>query len=137
MIEIKILDKRGAELKNGDTVRYASIIPTYFDDDFWAGKDGVNICWEYYLIDPYKDLSPYFSFHIPNALYDKAELLSIFEYRECSDEEYEGILSAICNSLNIEFTNENELFEKINGIEIVDTTQTDEEIKAGKRLEVG
>lgn len=119
MIEIKILDKHGVELKNGDTIKYASITSTYFNDDFLGGKDGVKICWETYLIDPQSDLDGFLSFHIPNAFYNKEELIEIFDFRECSDEEYQEILSQICESLNIEFISESDLFEKINDIEVV------------------
>lgn len=119
MIEIKILDKHGTELKNGDTIRYASITPTYFEGDFWGGKDGVKICWETFVVDPHKDTNEYFSFGIPNAFYSKTDLIDIFDFRECSDEEYQGILTEICDSLKIEFTNEADLLERISGIEIV------------------
>lgn len=119
MIEIKILDKHGVELKNGDTIKYASITPIYENGDFWAGQNGVKINWGTYLIDPQSDADDFFSFFIPNAIYDKSELIRIFDFRECSDEEYQGILDEICESLNIEFTSESDLLEKISGFEVV------------------
>lgn len=119
MIEIKILDKHGVELKNGDVIRYVSMTSYYQDEHFFRFQSGVAIKHAEYTIDAQSEVNEFGMFSMPMSHFDKPLLVDLFECEKDNQEEYEAVLMDISNSLNIEFTNESDLLEKISGFEVV------------------
>lgn len=122
MIEIKILDKHGKELKNGDVIRYVQILPTYEDDVFYIFKNGITVKLVEYRIQPQSDFDDEGVFYVPSPHYTKENLLDACDLSiNVSQEEYvECCLEYICSELNIEFTDEKSFFDFINGFEILE-----------------
>ncbi|WPE80232.1 hypothetical protein SB581_12240 [Acinetobacter baumannii] len=122
MIKIKILDKNGNELKNGDTIRYVQILPTYQDEVFLRFKNGITVKIIEYKIEPQSEFDEENMFYIPSPNYTKEELLETCDLPlNVSQDEYEECcLECICSELNIEFTDEKSFFDFINGFEILE-----------------
>jgi hypothetical protein len=122
MIKIKILDKNGNELKNGDTIRYVQILPTYQDEVFYRFKNGITVKIIEYKIEPQSEFDEENMFYIPSPHYTKEELLEACDLplNVGQDEYEECCLEYICSELNIEFTDEKSFFDFINGFEILE-----------------
>ena len=122
MIEIKILDKNGVELKNGDVIRYVQILPTYEANDFFHTKDAITAKFIECKIEPQSELDDGGMFYMPSCYYTKEELLEICDLSiSASHDEYmECCLEYICSELNITFTDEKSFFDLINGFEILE-----------------
>lgn len=121
MIEIKLLDKNGIELKNGDVIRYVEIIPT-FNNDFPISKDGISAKIMELKVNPQSEFDDGGMFYMPSCHYTKEDLLEAFDFPiDVNQDEYiECCLEYICPELNIEFTDEKSFFDFINGFEILE-----------------
>ena len=120
MIEIKILDKNGVELKNGDVIRYVQILPTYEDNDLFNTKDGITAKFIECKIEPQCEIDDDGMFYMPYSYYTKEDLLEICDLSSASHDEYICCLEYICSELNITFTDEKSFFDLINGFEILE-----------------
>lgn len=123
MINIKILDKKGKELYDGDTIRYVDISNTYEYINAFPGKvkDSIEVLFKQYVIDAQCEFDKENLFYIPNKEYTKEFLLEAYDlHKDCIQEDYiEYCLKPICESLGVPFISEKDVFYRINGFEII------------------
>ena len=124
MINILLKDKKGVEVNNGDILRVVSISPEYQEeyDPFYRFQNGTTVKWEEIVIDPQEELEIFGYCGIGiDKYFTKEILLELFDLpNNCNEEEYkECVINVICEELKIKPKTEKELFEIINGFEIV------------------
>lgn len=129
MICLKILDKNGVELNNGDTIRVARITPDFqYEDDGYKHQIDTIIKWEYDVIDPENEIDACGAFWVPGADFSsytggsfRDALCGLFALpASVGDEEFNDcVLGRICHELRLECTTVDELEEAIQGFEIV------------------
>lgn len=124
MIEIKLLDKNGKELCNGDVIKFVEIRPTFdspFSDNSYQFQDGIVVKFVEFKIDAQSEINDGGIFSIPNHHYTKDDLLEICCLsKDASHEEFmEDCVEYICSELGINFTTEEDFFKQINGFVVV------------------
>ena len=124
MIEIKLLDKNGKELCNGDIIKFIEIRKTYdspFSDNSYQFKDGVVAKFVEFKIDAQAYMENEGGFYIPRFYYTKDDLIEIFGLsKDPSHEEFmEDCIEYICSELGINFITEEDFFNQINGFVVV------------------
>lgn len=123
MIKLKIKDKNGKILKNGDTIRWVDLTPVYDELDF--GRElyiGVDIKYATQKVEPQReyDKDGYCSMYY-GEYYDRKGLLRIFNLppNTPDDEFKECVVDYICDELNVNVYTEEEFYHLINGFEIL------------------
>lgn len=123
MIELKIEDKSGNILKNGDTIRWVDLISHY--DELEYGRKlytGVGVKYMTQKVEPQHEYDKDgYCFIDYGKYYDRERLLEIFNLpSNISDDEFkEYIVDYICDELNVNVYTEEGFYHLINGFEII------------------
>lgn len=123
MIELKIEDKSGNILKNGDTIRWVDLISHY--DELEYGRKlytGVTVKCTTQKVEPQHEYDENgYCFIDYGKYYDREGLLEIFNLpTNISDDEFkEYIVDYICDELNVNVYSEEGFYHLINGFEIM------------------